>query len=35
LSTLVMYDCTVRHEALVVRVGVRGHHRGACRSAMP
>jgi hypothetical protein len=34
-ASLVLYDVSVRHEALVVRVGVRDHHRGACRSAMP
>jgi hypothetical protein len=33
--SLVLYDCTVRHEALVVRVGVRDPHRGACRSTGP
>ena len=33
--SLVLYDCTVRHEALVVRVGVRDHHRGGCRSTGP
>ena len=26
--SLVLYDVSVRHEALVVRVGVRDHHRG-------
>lgn len=30
--SLVLYDVTVRHEALVVRVGVRDHHRGRGRS---
>ncbi len=30
--SLVLYDVTVRHEALVVRMEVRGHHRGRCRS---
>ena len=34
-ASLVLYDVSVRHEALVVRVGVRDHHRGARRSAMP
>jgi hypothetical protein len=34
-STLVLYDVSVRHEALVVRVGVRDPHRGACRSTVP
>jgi hypothetical protein len=33
--SLVLYDVTVRHEALVVRVGVRDRHRGRCRSAGP
>lgn len=32
-AALIMSDVTVRHEALVVRVGVRGHYRGAWRSA--
>jgi hypothetical protein len=27
-AAFLMHDCTVRHEALVVRVEVRGHHRG-------
>jgi len=31
-AALVLYDVTVRHEALVVRVGVRDHHRGRGRS---
>ena len=31
-KTLVLYDVSVRHEALVVRVGVRDHHRGSGRS---
>ena len=31
--SLVLYDVTVRHEALVVRVEVRDHYRGGCRSA--
>ena len=31
-ATLVLYDVTVRHEALVVRVEVRDHHRGRGRS---
>lgn len=30
--SLVLYDVTVRHEALVVRLEVRDHHRGRCRS---
>jgi hypothetical protein len=30
--SLVLYDTTVRHEALVVRVEVRDHHRGRGRS---
>lgn len=30
--SLVLYDVTVRHEALVVRVEVRDHHRGRGRS---
>ena len=34
-ASLVLYDVSVRHEALVVRVGVRDHYRGACRSAVP
>ncbi|NDL56664.1 hypothetical protein F7O44_06225 [Phytoactinopolyspora sp. XMNu-373] len=34
-ASLVLYDCTVRHEALVVRVGVRDHHRGTCRGTVP
>ena len=34
-AALVLYDCTVRHEALVVRVGVRDRHRGWCRSTGP
>jgi hypothetical protein len=34
-SALILYDVTVRHEALVVRVGVRDPHRGACRSTGP
>ena len=29
---MVMYDVTVRHEVLVVRMEVRDHHRGRCRS---
>jgi len=29
--TLVMYDATVRREALVIRLGVRDLHRGSCR----
>lgn len=33
--SLVLYDVTVRREALVVRVGVRDHHRGGCRSTAP
>jgi hypothetical protein len=31
-ASLVLYDVSVRHEALVVRVGVRDHHRGRGRS---
>jgi hypothetical protein len=31
-ASLVLYDVSVRHEALVVRVGVRDHHRGPGRS---
>jgi hypothetical protein len=31
-ASLVLYDVTVRHEAPVVRVGVRDHHRGPGRS---
>ena len=31
-SALVLYDVTVRHEALVARAGVRDHCRGPCRS---
>src|SRR6266436_7104103 len=31
-AALVLYDATVRHEALVVRVEVRDHHRGPGRS---
>ena len=31
-ASLVLYDVSVRHEALVVRVGVRDHHRGLGRS---
>ena len=31
-AALVLYDVTVRHEALVVRVGVRDHRRGPGRS---
>jgi hypothetical protein len=31
-ASLVLYDVSVRHEALVVRVGVRDHHRGSGRS---
>jgi len=31
-ASLVLYDVSVRHEALVARVGVRDHHRGRCRS---
>jgi hypothetical protein len=31
-AALVLYDVTVRHEALVVRMEVRDHHRGRCRS---
>ena len=34
-ASLVLYDVSVRHEALVVRVGVRDRHRGARRSAVP
>ena len=34
-SALILYDVTVRHEALVVRVGVRDPHRGGCRSTGP
>ena len=30
--SLVLYDVTVRHEALVVRAEVRDHRRGSCRS---
>jgi hypothetical protein len=30
-ASLVLYDVSVRHEALVVRVGVRDHHRGPGR----
>jgi hypothetical protein len=33
--SLVLYDVTVRHEALVVRAGVRDHCRGLCRSTGP
>jgi hypothetical protein len=29
---MVLYDVTVRHEALVVRMEVRDHHCGRCRS---
>ena len=31
-GVLILYDVTVRHEALVVRMEVRDHHRGRCRS---
>ena len=31
-SALVLYDVTVRHEALVARAGVRDHCRSPCRS---
>lgn len=31
-TSLVLYDVSVRHEALVVRVEVRDHHRGRGRS---
>jgi len=31
-ASLVLFDVSVRHEALVVRVGVRDHHRGRGRS---
>jgi hypothetical protein len=31
-ASLVLYDVSVRHEALAVRVGVRDHHRGPGRS---
>jgi hypothetical protein len=31
-ASLLLYDVTVRHEALVVRVGVRDHHHGPGRS---
>jgi hypothetical protein len=31
-ASLVLYDVLVRHEALVVRVEVRDHHRGPGRS---
>jgi hypothetical protein len=31
-ASLVLYDVSVRHEALVVRVGVRDHHHGPGRS---
>ena len=31
-AAMVLYDTTVRHEALVVRVEVRDHHRGRGRS---
>jgi len=31
-ASLVLYDVSVRHEALVVRVGVRDRHRGPGRS---
>jgi len=31
-GALVLYDVTVRHEALAVRMEVRDHHRGRCRS---
>jgi hypothetical protein len=34
-ASLVLYDVSVRHEALVARVGVRDRHRGACRSTVP
>lgn len=34
-ASLVLYDVSVRREALVVRVGVRDPHRGACRSTVP
>ena len=31
-ASLVLYDVSVRHEALVVRAEVRDHRRGSCRS---
>jgi hypothetical protein len=34
-ASLVLYDVSVRHEALVARVGVRDHHRGRGRSQGP
>lgn len=34
-ASLVLYDVSVRHEALAVRVGVRDRHRGGCRSTVP
>jgi hypothetical protein len=35
LGAMVMYDVTVRREALVVRVEVRDHHCGPGRSQVP
>jgi hypothetical protein len=34
-ASLTLYDVSVRHEALVVRMGVRDRHRGGYRSTVP